>query len=372
MKALVLGLGISGKAAKDFLEKRGWSVVGVDDKYAPQEIENIAEFDLFVPSPGISQKHPLYKKAIEAALPIKGEAQLALEEIKQLCIGVTGTNGKTTTVKLIEHCLNYAGKKAKALGNVGEPLTAYSGDEILIVELSSFQLETIDAKVFDLGVILNITPDHLDRYESFEEYAKAKAHLQFCIKEGGDLLIHQSVDRSFFSEPLEIFEGEAAWPICKRLGMDEKIFLEACRSFVKPLHRLEFVTQIEGINYFNDSKATNVAAVLHGLKTVGGKVVLIAGGLDKGLSFETLETAKNQLSHVIVFGQAREKIANALQHLVEVHQAGTVEEAVEIARDLAKAGESVLFSPGCASFDAYKNYEKRGEEFKQLVRRRNQ
>ncbi len=370
MKAVVLGLGVSGKSAKKFLEKRGWTVVCIDDKLSSQTPPNLAEFDLFVPSPGVPRSHPLYKKAIELKLPIKGEAQLGLEGIRQICIGITGTNGKTTTVRLIEHCLNYAGIGAKAVGNVGFPLTGYEGDDILIVELSSFQLETVDAKVFDLGVILNITPDHLDRYASQQEYAEAKIRLQHCVKEGGELLIHQTIDSSLFQKPSQVFVEDPAWEVCKRVGVDEETYISAKKTFVKPPHRMEFVTQLGGVDFINDSKATNVDAVLHALKTVGGRVLLIAGGLDKGLSFEPLQNVKKQLSGVIVFGQAREKIANALQHLVEVHRVETVSEAVCLAKDLAKAGESVLFSPGCASFDAYKNYEERGEEFKKLVRRR--
>lgn len=372
MKALILGLGLSGKSAKNFLEKRGWEVVGIDDKSAPKNIESLETFDLFVPSPGISPKHPLYQKALQAQILIKGEAQLALEEITQTCVGVTGTNGKTTTVKLIEHCLNASGKKAKALGNVGQPLTSYSGNDILIVELSSFQLETLGVKVFDLALVLNIAPDHLDRYSTIEEYAQAKARIQNCIKLDGKLLIHESVDSSLFTKPFECFNEDGAWLVCKELGVDRADYITGVKTFVKPSHRLEFVAQKNGIKFFNDSKSTNIASVLHGLKQMEGKVILLAGGLDKGLSFEALAAAKNPLSSVIVFGQAREKIANALQHLVEVHKVGTVEEAVNLAKSLAKAGESVLFSPGCASFDAYRNYEERGEEFKQLVRRRDQ
>ena len=366
MKALVLGLGRSGKSAQSFLEKKGYVVVGVDDKSAPMQIDDLSGFDLFVPSPGIPRTHPLYRRAVETGIPIKGEVQLALEECKVPCIGVTGTNGKTTVVKMIEHCL----QGARAVGNVGIPLTSCEQKGIWVVELSSFQLETLDAKVFDVGIVLNIAEDHLDRYVSFREYALAKAHLENCIKETGDLFVHESVDEGLFSKPFQSFAGDnemAAQLACAHFGMAN---FDAFASFEKPPHRLEFVAQIDDVAYYNDSKATNVAAVLNALEKIDSNIVLIAGGLDKGLSFEPLCCAKNKLTHVIAFGQAREKIADALQSLCGVHKVETLQEAVEKAVLYAKKADVVLFSPGCASFDAFKNYEERGEVFKSLVRRR--
>ncbi|NGX37755.1 MAG: UDP-N-acetylmuramoylalanine--D-glutamate ligase [Chlamydiae bacterium] len=370
MKALVLGLGVSGKSAQNFLEKRGVSVVGVDDTLAPQKIDNLSGFDLFVPSPGIAKTHPLYQMAIEQKIPIKGEAELALEACTVPCIGVTGTNGKTTVVKMIEHCLNANGVEAKAVGNVGMPLTSCEQKGIWIVELSSFQLETLHAIVFDVGLVLNIEEDHLDRYESFHDYAMAKAHLENCIKEKGDLFVHESVDEGLFSKPFQYFVGHnemAARLACAHFGIKN---FDALLSFEKPPHRLEFVTQIDDVAYYNDSKATNVAAVLNALEEIDSDVVLIIGGQDKDLSFEPLRQARKKLAHVIVFGQAREKIADALQGLSDVHKVETLHQAVEKAALCAKKADVVLFSPGCASFDAFKNYEERGEAFKRIVRRR--
>ncbi len=373
MKILVLGLGISGQSAREFLEERGHTVVGIDDDLHREKIEDMSSFDLFVPSPGVAQTHPLYLKAKEYQIPIKGEMQLALEEVTQLCIGVTGTNGKSTVVKMIAHCLNQCGKKARAVGNIGEPLTRYVShlDEILVVELSSYQLETVTAKSFDVGIILNIAEDHLDRYAFFEDYAKAKTHLQFCIKEKGKFFVHKSIPSTLFSTPCDLFSGqneEAAFLVCARFGIDRPSFLHALSSFVKPEHRLEFVGKIDGVAYYNDSKATNVSAVIHALKTVDGSVVLIAGGRDKGLNFEPLGKLKTQLASVVVFGEAREKIANALKHRVDVHVMETLHDAVAMAKQLAKGKSTVLFSPGCASFDGFKNYAERGEAFKRLVR----
>lgn len=372
VRAIVLGLGISGKSAIKFLEKRGYTVVGVDDKTAPKHFDLLTDFDLFVPSPGIPQTHPLYQLAKKAGIPIAGDVELALRECKQPCIGVTGSNGKTTTVKMIEHCLNLCGKKAHAVGNVGEPIADHlGGDEILVVELSSYQLETLTAKVFDIGLILNITENHLDRYDIFEDYARAKVRLENCIKPEGKLYVHTSVDQTLFQKPHFDYKGEneeAAYLACANFGIDRNRFDQALSSFVKPPHRIEFVANIKGISYYNDSKATSIAAMIKALEVIGKEVVLIAGGQDKGLNFRPLCSYKNQLSSVVVYGEAREKIANALKPVVDVHMVVTLQEAVECAKGLVKKDGIVLFSPGCASFDAFKNYAERGEAFRSYVK----
>lgn len=371
MKALVLGLGISGKSAVALLERRGYAVVGIDDKSAPQSFATLKEFDLFVPSPGIPRNHPLYRLALQEGIEIAGEVELALRQCRQPCIGLTGSNGKTTTVKMIEHCLNYCGKKARAVGNVGDPIgDNIGGDEILIVELSSYQLETMSAKVFDVAILLNIYPNHLDRYDSFDDYAAAKARLEGCVKTEGKFYVHRSVDRNLFQKgPLE-FEGEnhdAAFLACSYFGIDRKSFDAALSSFVKPPHRIEFVAKIDAVSYYNDSKGTNVHAMIKALQVLDTEVVLIAGGQDKGLDFGPLCAFNKQLSSVVVYGEAREKIATALKQTVDIHLVLTLQEAVERARALVKREGTVLFSPGCASFDAFKNYAERGEAFKKYV-----
>lgn len=371
-KALVLGLGISGQSAIKFLEKKGYTVVGIDDRTAPMELETLKGFDLFVPSPGIPRTHRLYQMAKNEGIAIAGDVELALQNATQPCIGVTGTNGKTTTVKMIEHCLNLGGKKARAVGNVGDPIADHvGGDEILVVELSSYQLETLNAQVFDVGLVLNITEDHLNRYVDFNEYALAKAHLENCMKPGGVLYIHSSVDRNYFKKPCKVYQGEneeAAFLACSHFGIDRSSFNAALSSFVKPPHRIEFVAEIDGVSYYNDSKGTNVGAVVKALELLGREVVLIAGGQDKGLNFSPLCDFKNQLSSVVVFGEARQKIANSLKHIVDVHIVVTLQEAVNCAKELVKQNGTVLFSPGCASFDAFKNYAERGEAFRKFVK----
>jgi UDP-N-acetylmuramoylalanine--D-glutamate ligase len=273
---------------------------------------------------------------------------------------------------MIEHCLNLCGKRARAVGNVGDPIADnIGGDEILIVELSSYQLETLTAKVFDVGIILNIFENHLDRYDDFEAYSRAKVRLEHCIKPDGKFYVHSSVDPNLFENPFVEFRGdnqEAAFFACAYFGVDRNSFDSALSSFVKPPHRIEFVAKIEGISYYNDSKGTNVPAMIKALEVLNTEVVLIAGGQDKGLNFSPLCAYKDRLSSVVVYGEAREKIATALKQTVDVHVVVTLQEAVECARRLVKKNGTVLFSPGCASFDAFKNYAERGEAFKTYVK----
>lgn len=370
MKALVLGLGTSGVSATKLLERMGAHVVGVDDRLCPRAVERIEEFDLFVPSPGISPDHPLYKRALEANLPIQGEVELFLQQTTAPCIGVTGTNGKTTTVKMIAHLLNASSKKAVAAGNVGVGLADVAQDAICVLELSSFQLETAFTKGLDVAVILNISENHLDRYPTFAAYREAKIGIERIVKSSGTLFVHEGIDRTLFSIPTSVLSGDnrsCAEQVCARFGVEDFSPLD---RFVPPPHRLEFVAEIGGVNYINDSKATSVAATLHGLSQVSQEVVLILGGRDKGLSFAPLMSWKNRLSRVIVYGEAREKIGNQLQLLGNVYLVKTLQEAVKMAQSFATCGQVVLFSPGCASFDAFENYMARGEAFKEYVLRR--
>lgn len=370
-KALVLGLGISGKSAATFLRKKGCDVVEVDDASQPKEFDHLRGFSLFVPSPGVPPSHPIYRLARESQIPIKGEAQLFLEQTNQPCIGVTGTNGKTTAVKMIEHILNGSGKKARALGNIGDPLTSYEEDdeEILVIELSSYQLETLSAKALELALILNIEEDHLDRYASFEEYAAAKARIQHCLKPGGQLLLHSQVVEAFpslFSTSYSLTD-QAVFSAVQPFGIDFPTFERLSKTFSRPPHRLEFVTNIDGIAYYNDSKGTTPSAVLYAIGQLEGKIVLLAGGRDKGLSFHPLRSVANRLSHVIAFGSAKKKVIDALDGFLRVYEADSMEEAVEKARLLARPNEIILLSPGGDSLDAYSNYAERGDAFKKII-----
>lgn len=369
MKALVIGLGVSGRSAKAFLEKRGYEVEVYDDALAPKEIEDLSVFSFVVLSPGISKEHPLCKKAKN----LTSEMELGLREVNQPCIGITGTNGKSTVVQLVTHVLNKCGKKAKAVGNVGVPLTSVApGDEILVIELSSYQLEDLSIRAFDVAACLNIEEDHLDRYPSMEVYTKAKAQIQYCVKERGVLFTHQSIEPSLFPTA-QIYDGDntsIAQLICKEFGIGEKEFFEASSSFSKPPHRLEWVTNKKGTDYYNDSKGTNVAAVSFAIKMMQKKVILLLGGQDKNLRFAPLKAYKKKIARIIAFGEARVKIANELQDVCAIDQVETLQDAVSKAEEIATSENTVLFSPGCTSFDAFRNAEERGEEFRHIVLRR--
>ncbi len=395
-KALVLGMGASGKAAARVLQKEGWELLCVDDKepgwVTSSEVQSVKGFDLFVPAPGVPRTHPLYVSALAEKLEIAGEMELALRHLKDhFCIAVTGTNGKTTVVKLIEHVLNCNGHSAVALGNVGDVLIDYldrkKPGEILVIEVSSFQLETLHTKAFDVGLILNITEDHLYRYTSFTEYAQTKCHLERYLKSGGRLIVYEEVAKQFAKEfdlPYEVYRGEeigevkaahdrenatAAYLAVKQ-WVSRESFCRALETFAKPAHRIEFVACIGGVDYYNDSKATNVDAVVRALEAMPSRVLLLAGGVDKGGTFAPLKAFKEKVKEIFAFGESREKIVHELGGDFLVTRCEGMQEALERAKERALDGEVVLLSPGCASFDAFKNYAHRGEEFKKFVNRR--
>jgi UDP-N-acetylmuramoylalanine--D-glutamate ligase len=421
MKSLIIGLGKSGLAAYEFLEKKGDIVVGVDDSpivmqrcgKVVEENPDICTFDRIIVSPGVPPWNVFYSQAVALKKTIVGEAQLAFESIASPSVAITGTNGKTTVVLLIERILNISGKKARALGNIGTPLTSsvptLEEKEIVIAEISSFQLETFGLASFDFGVILNITPDHLDRHGSMATYGEAKCHLQKCMKKGGKFLVYQDVVREFglLLEPgfitygstkesdywidgLAIKRGKyiemvlphsceglaqhdrenilAAFFVCCGFGVEKHQFIQGVESFKKPSHRLEFVATIEGADYINDSKATNIDATMKGVDSIKENIVLIAGGVDKGASYQSWKGCfGSKVRVVVVIGQAAEKIAKDLSPEYLVVFANTLKEAVNIARSYVRTGERVLFSPGCSSFDMFRNYSHRGDEFKKLI-----
>lgn len=412
-------MGKSGRAAAKFLQKRGMETVGVDtnahvrkELNLPKEVV-LSDFDFAIVSPGVPPSDRFYKEARDRGMQILGEAELALKEAKQPCMAITGTNGKTTVTLLVEHALKLAGKKAKALGNVGMPLTEYflnpDPEEIIVTEISSFQLETMSSRVFDAGAILNVTPDHLDRYSSMNEYAAAKCRLQDCLKEGAPFYVNMQTVHDFGGllkkgyqtfgtlwgsrlwtnkvvvkelERVEYFlpiryremgihESEnvvAAWALCREFGVDKATFLQALESFQKPEHRIEFVSEIEGVAYFDDSKGTNIDATICAVKAMKGPVILIAGGVDKGASYAPWkECFREKVKKIVVLGQAAEKIREELQELFPVEKVETLSQAVDKAAEYAKAGDAVLLSPGCSSFDMFCDYRDRGKQFQNFV-----
>lgn len=430
-RVLVVGLGISGRSAAEFLLSRGAHVFGTDSNItriqqnahvvtlesqglrivSEHEAIDVTHFDLLIVSPGVPPTHPLYQAAKRAGIEVIGEIELACRFIKQTVLGITGTNGKTTVTLLVAHVLRKCGRSARALGNMGVPLTSEFIDEkgtryleIAVVELSSFQLETLHSRVIDAAVVLNITPDHLDRYGNMEEYASSKMHIADCIKTDGALYLEQKCFQEYgyllaclkpkiygYSSDcdvsIETFKGllplaytekpnhdienlMAAYGLCKEVGITADQFVEAALTFQKPPHRIQFVKASAGVSYYNDSKGTNIDAVIRAVEVMKGPIILIAGGVDKGAPYTPwLEAFVGKVKCICAIGQASVKIQEQLSQQVPVKVFESLEAAVKYAASLAKAGDNVLLSPGCSSYDMFRDYAHRGEEFIRIVER---
>lgn len=405
-RALVLGLGLSGKSSCHYLLKQGYDVVGVDKKLidcegvkvlGEEEGLNI-ECDLLVKSPGIAYSHPIVKAASDNKVLIVSDIDLGLHEFHKkgkTLFAITGSNGKTTTTLLTNHILNFAGKGSKAVGNVGNPILSEIGcnEPYICVELSSYQLESCNQEVFDAGTILNITPNHLDRYDSFTDYAKAKFRLQHCLKENGKLFLFQQTENEFSNQlslkgkekvatilPLgyrvegfstykhDLENLSVAYQFCRIAGVDDATFLQGAKTFKKPPHRIEFVRKVNDVTYINDSKSSSVDAVEKATLAVSGEVILIAGGVDKKASYKPLKKIiEEKVKLLLLIGQAAPIMENELRGSCPIEISQTLEKALLRAKSFAKPGQTVLFSPGCASFDQFKNYEHRGDVFKELI-----
>ncbi len=397
MKALVIGLGISGKAAAGLLKKLGAEVTGVDKRDVELDgvrvlredvLSDLSAFDLVVLSPGVSPNHPLCLEARRLNIELIGEMELACRYLKQPAIGITGTNGKTTVTLMVEHLLRHIGIAARAVGNVGAPLSSQENwlpEEIAVVEVSSFQLETMQTPIFDQALILNISADHLDRHGTLQGVAEAKFRLQNCLKPDG--LFHLSEEivnswRHLAQRDIEIFDkfgyredsGHdrenqlAAWALCSKLGMTQDDFSRGLLSFEKPRHRLQFVRELAGVSFYNDSKATNIVATVKAVESIKKDIILLAGGFDKGLLYIAWKKAfEGRVKSVLAFGQTAPKICATLEQIVDTEEFATLDDALEFSCKIAKPGDTVLLSPGCSSFDQFRDYAHRGEEFIKAV-----
>jgi len=395
MKVLIIGMGKSGKGAARFLLKKGHDVVGMDQH--PFTMEGVRpffsqeEFDLIVLSPGI----PLQTIQTSNKCEVIGEAELAFRYMYNTCIGITGTNGKSSLTLLITHVLNSVGIKARALGNVGKSLSEYllnpDLEEIVVAELSSFQLETMKKASFEYGVILNITPDHLDRHSSLQAYAQIKCHLGRLVKK--ELVVCKEVERKFGDflprEKLKIAGSNfdlqlkknlecvdtigydkvvCAFAICEKFGVSWEAFIHACTTFQKPSHCLEYLGTVKDVRFYNDSKGTNVAATLYAISKVKGSICLIAGGMGKNGSFlEWRKPFSKRVKKVFAIGKSARQIKQDLKGIVMVKCCENLRKAVENAYKEVDKGGTLLFSPGCASFDQFLNYEERGNKFKEYI-----
>lgn len=441
---LVVGLARSGLAAANFLAGRG-ARVAVTDTKPPQDVstrvaaldrsvrlllgghprEEFLAADFIVLSPGVPSTLPELRAAAEHGIPVISEVELAFRFLSGRIVGVTGSNGKTTTTSLIGAILNEAGQGAAVAGNIGNPLIGAvqerlsRGDpeSLFVVELSSFQLETVDRFRCDIAVVLNITPDHLDRYATLHDYIEAKARI-FRNQEKRDLavlnlddpvtasLARRTPARLFpFSRGRKLEEGIfihdheirlrwekedvpimpvaeiplqgghnlenvlAAAAVAHLLGVDASLIRQAVRHFPGVEHRLEWVRKLDGVDYYNDSKATNVDSARQALRAFDRPLIAILGGKDKGGAFEQLRPdVQERVKRLILIGAAAEKIENALRGTAPVLRASNLPDAVRRAREEAVSGDVVLLAPACASYDMFENFEERGRVFKESVR----
>jgi UDP-N-acetylmuramoylalanine--D-glutamate ligase len=375
--------------------------------------------ELVIPSPGVPANSDILKAARGHGIPVWSEIELADRFLHGRLVGITGSNGKTTTTSLIEHILKNSGFFALLAGNIGTPLidvVEQTNDQtVTVAELSSFQLEWIETFRPNISVFLNLTPDHLDRHGSMEAYGAAKARI-FENQTSSDFAILNADDPAstpyapstpkvlWFSRKQRVAQGtyqRGEEIIFRRHGEEEMILKQsqiplpgahnlenvlaavtaarlsgarpheiqkAVRSFKGVEHRLEFVAELNGVCYYNDSKATNVDATLKALGAFPGRILVILGGKDKGSDYTVLQTPLREKAILaLLIGAAAQKIESQITGSVAIERAGTLQRAVEVASQTAQPGDIVLLAPACASFDQFENYEHRGRVFKELV-----
>jgi UDP-N-acetylmuramoylalanine--D-glutamate ligase len=441
-KVLVVGLGKSGLAAALFLRRRGAQVTVSDVRSAEslaREIPALLEEgimveagghglltfrrqDLIVVSPGVPLNTPELAQARSLGRPVIGELELAARFLKGKIVAITGSNGKTTTTALTGEIFKAAGFPTLVAGNIGEPVVAHieesTDDTWSVLEVSSFQLESTQLFHPAIAVILNITPDHLDRHGTFENYALAKERI-FASQDGRDCVVlnadssrtaqaaararaqvhwfsleHPVSPGAFVEEGWVVYrrqhEGEverilplgkiplkgehnvenvlAAVCASRMAGVNADVIARAIESFEAVEHRLEFVATINGVDYYNDSKATNVDATAKAIAAFPGGIHLILGGKDKGSDYTTLsQLLRDRVRSIYTIGSAAAKIESQLRGVVSIHSCETLANAVGAASAAAHPGDIVLLAPACSSFDQFENYEQRGHVFKQLV-----
>jgi UDP-N-acetylmuramoylalanine--D-glutamate ligase len=425
----VLGLGRSGEAAAVLLLDHGADVTVLDSgDPAPRRdaavklssrgarvvlgddaLRCAQDFDFAVLSPGIDPVVPLARRPVEAGIPLLGEIELAFRNCRCPVIAITGTNGKTTTTGLTAALLNAAGLRAEACGNIGLPFSEVAARsaqlEAAVVEISSFQLETTDSFRPKVAVWTNFSANHLDRYPDVTAYRAAKLRIfdrqtaeDFAVVNArlelpalrarritfsaaraaeadftldGSVIFHQGKKLIDMAETR--LRGQhnaenlmAAFGAAMCLGADPVRMAAAARDYTPPPHRCEFVREIGGVTWINDSKSTNLDALAQALQGQSGDVILIAGGKNKGFDFAPVAPlVSERVREAVLIGEMRQSIARDWS--VPCHPVDSLESAVAMARSLARSGDTVLFSPGTSSFDMFRSYEERGDLFKHLT-----
>jgi UDP-N-acetylmuramoylalanine--D-glutamate ligase len=379
------------------------------------------EQDLIVVSPGVPAKLPPLELARAQGIPVWGEIELAWRYLRGKLVAITGSNGKTTTTVLLAHILQTSNIPTLMGGNVGTPLLAlverYTDPAVTVAEISSFQLETIDKFRPEIGVLLNLTPDHLDRHGTFQEYAHAKMRMfenqlerDMAVLNADDPEITKRMPAkphifwfsrqkrvatgAFLRDNDIIFRNEGSEVVLARrdqiplrgehnvenvlaacaaaylVGATPAAIANGVKSFSGVEHRLEFAGEVSGVQFYNDSKATNVDAAVKAIEAFPGPLLVILGGKDKGSPYTPLRDLLHERARLaLLIGEAASKITADLQGAVEIRQAGTLERAMQLAVGAAQPGDTVLLAPACSSFDQFENYEQRGRAFKELITR---
>ena len=345
----------------------------------------IAGRDLIVVSPGVTTQSPALVWAREAGIPIMSEIEAAWILCPATVVAVTGSGGKSTVTTLIGKAIDASGKKAFMCGNIGNPFSGevarMSCDDYVSLEVSSFQLETIRAFKPKIAVMLNFNRNHLDRHKDMQEYLDAKKRI-FLNQDQQDYLVlnmHDPVLKFLAHEAksqVRFFSGqeglnpnhEAVMAVGAILGITQELCMKVFSEFKGLEHRLEYVAQINNIRFINDSKATLAESTMWAIRSIASPIILIAGGRDKRVEYQRiLEAARNKVKEVILIGEAKEKIRDALEGFLKTDEAATLDEAVRKAYAHASAGDTVVLSPMCSSFDMFENYEERGRAFKHAV-----
>jgi UDP-N-acetylmuramoylalanine--D-glutamate ligase len=437
IRAVVVGLGKTGYSAARFLLARGSQVAVTDNRAEPPELRRLMALgsdvvvrtggfdvsllehaDLVVVSPGVSLTGPFFDAARARGLSIVGDIELFARAARAPVVGITGTNGKSTVTTLLEKMAARAGLKMRAGGNLGAPALELldSTVELYILELSSFQLETTSSLSLAAATVLNVTPDHLDRYADLAAYAAAKARifarcdvavinlddplvaamagagqrqLSFSLRAnvGADYALMRRGDGEWWltrrDEPLLAFSqmrltglhnaanALAALALAEALELPRAACIAALGAFTGLAHRTQWVAEIGGVRYVNDSKGTNVGATLAAVAGMPGPLIVIAGGDGKGQDFTPLRAAfAGKVRAAVLIGRDARAIGAALQGSSTLNYAPSLEAAVERAAQLAQPGDTVLLSPACASLDMFRDYAQRGDVFAGAVQRR--